>query len=278
MLYFLLAVISSVMISVIMRLSETRTCNNLSMLACNYAAGVVLAAVMNGSRDLLPQTEGVGFALGFGAVSGLLYLAGFLLLQWNIRKNGVVLSATFMKLGVLVPTVMAIVVFGEKPGLTQIMGILLAVVAILLIQFERGHGKAASSAGLVLLLLAGGMADGTSKIFEAWGNLALKDHFLFYTFVVALITCIGASIASRQSLLPVDMLFGLAIGIPNYFSARFLLMALEHIPAVIAYPAFSVSTIVAVTLISAVFFQERLSRRQITALGVILLSLALLNL
>lgn len=278
MLYFLLAVLSSVLISVIMRLSETRIRNNVSMLACNYATCTAMAVFMTGGWNLLPREEGLGFALVLGAVSGVLYLAGFLLLQWNIHQNGVALSATFMKLGVAVPILMAIVVFGEMPGALQVLGIALAVSAILIIQSEKGHGKAASGAGLILLLLAGGLADSTSKIFETWGRAALKNHYLFYTFAMALVLCVCICIARRQSLLPADTLFGVAVGIPNYFSARFLLLSLEQIPAVIAYPAFSVSTIVAVTLISAAFFKERLSRRQMAGMGVILASLVLLNL
>jgi len=43
----------------------------------------------------------------------VLYLGSFMLLRWNIRKNGVVLPATFMKLGVLVPTVLSVTVFGR---------------------------------------------------------------------------------------------------------------------------------------------------------------------
>ena len=46
----------------------------------------------------------------------------------------------------------------------------------------------------------------------------------------------------------------------------------------IAYPSFSVGTIVLVTLVGVLCFKEKLSRRKLIALGVILVSLALLNL
>ena len=278
MVYFLLAVLSSVLVSVTMRLSQNRIRNNLSMLACNYVACAVLAVLFSGTADLLPNAEGLPYAMVLGVVSGLLYLAGFLLLQWNIRKNGVALPATFMKLGVLVPTVLSVVLFGEKPSVLQVLGIVLAVAAILLIQSEKGHGKAASGIGLILLLLSGGTADVTSKFFEFWGNPALKDHYLFYTFAVATLVCIVICVIKRQSLLPVDVTFGLIVGIPNYFSARFLLLALQKLPAIFVFPGFSVGTIVAVTAVGALCFKERLTRRQLIAMGVILISLVLLNL
>ena len=46
----------------------------------------------------------------------------------------------------------------------------------------------------------------------------------------------------------------------------------------IAYPSYSVGTIVLIALVGKVFFKERLSRRQLVAMGVILAALILLNL
>ena len=74
-----------------------------------------------------------------------------------------------------------------------------------------------------------------------------------------------------------DAGFGLLLGIPNYYSARFLLLSLSNVPAVVAYPTYSVGTIVMVTLAGRALFGERLSRRQMLAMGVILVSLVLLN-
>ena len=73
------------------------------------------------------------------------------------------------------------------------------------------------------------------------------------------------------------MLFGVLLGVPNFYSVRFLLDSLNTVPAVIAYPTFSVSTIMVVTLAGVAFFKEKLSKRQWIALGIILLALALLN-
>jgi multidrug transporter EmrE-like cation transporter len=73
------------------------------------------------------------------------------------------------------------------------------------------------------------------------------------------------------------MLFGALIGIPNFFSAKLLLMALGQLPAVIVYPTFSVATILAVTLIGVLFFKEKLRKLQWAALTVILTALVMLN-
>ena len=278
MVYLILAVISSMLVSVIMRVSERYIHNNISMLASNYLMCTVLAAVLAGAGNLLPVgAEGFGFSVGLGVVSGLFFMGSFMLLQWNTRVNGIVLSSMFMKLGVMVPTLMAIAVFHEVPKLAQVAGMVIAVCAILLINLEKGSGKAASSLGLVALLLAGGVTDGMSKIYEELGVGALKNHFLLYTFVVAFALCVAVCLAKRQGLTRNDLLFGLLIGIPNYGSARFLLLSLADVPAMIAYPTYSVATIVMVTLVGVAVFREKLSRRQIVSMLLIFSALVLLN-
>ena len=278
MLYLILAVLASMLVSVVMRLSEGRAKGNVSKLAVNYLMCALLSVFYAGTADFFPRAEGISYALMLGAVSGALYLGSFMLLQWNIRVNGVVLPATFMKLGVIVPTLTSILAFGETPRAAQIAGIVLALAAILLIQMEKGGGKAKNALGLVILLLAGGSTDVLSKIYEELGNAALSDQYLLYTFVVALALCVLAAVCRKQKLTAADIAFGLLVGVPNYFSARFLLLSLSAVPAVIAYPSYSVGTIVCIALVGKAFFGERLSRRQIVAMGVILAALVLLNL
>lgn len=278
MLYLILAILSSMMINVLMRLSEKHSRHPLSMLAVNYLTCGALAVLFSGSLELFPKAEGLPVTLLLGAVTGVLFLASFLLLRWNVEKNGVVLSATFMKLGVLVPTLMSILVFRETPRLFQVLGIAAAVVAILIIQGKGGAEENGSSLGLVVLLVSGGLSDAMSKVYEELGAAALKDQFLLYTFGMALILCIVLCLVKKQPLKGMDALFGLLIGIPNYLSARFLLLALGQLPAVVVYPSFSVGTIVLVTLAGVLFFGEKLNRRKGIALGIILCALILLNL
>lgn len=188
MIYLILAVTSSMLVSVIMRVSEKYIHNNITMLASNYLMCSVLAAICTGTWNLFPvSAEGFPFSVGLGLISGLFYMGSFMLLQWNVKTNGIVLSSMFMKLGVMVPTLMAILVFGEVPKAVQV------------------------------------------------------------------------------------------IGIPNFCSALFLLLSLADIPAMIAYPTYSVAAIVMVTLVGVIFFKEKLSRRQILSMFMIFAALVLLN-
>ena len=74
-----------------------------------------------------------------------------------------------------------------------------------------------------------------------------------------------------------EWVFGALIGLPNFFSAKFLLLALAKLPAVVVYPSFSVATLLLITLTGVAVFREKLEKLQWIALGAIVVALALLN-
>ena len=277
MIFLLLAILSSAMVSVTMRLSTGRISNNVGMLAMNYLMCMAVAGALTGFGNLLPMGPTLGQTLAMGGFNGVLYLLSFVLLQLNVKKNGVVLSATFMKLGLLVPMVISVLFFREMPTAGQMAGFCIAVGAILLINLEKGSSVVGFKLGLILLLLGGGGADAMSKVYEELGDPELSEQFLFYTFAVAFVLCIALMLGKKQRIGKGELLFGLLIGVPNYFSSYFLLRALEDVPAVIAYPSYSVATIFAVTVVGVLAFRERLGRCQWLALGIILAALVLLN-
>ena len=116
-----------------------------------------------------------------------------------------------------------------------------------------------------------------AKIYEQFGDAALSEQYLLFTFATALVICVAMCVMKKQRLAPADVLFGAAVGIPNYLSSKFLLLSLNSVPAVAAYPTFSVGTIVLVTLTGVILFREKMEKRKLAALGVILIALALLN-
>lgn len=276
MVYLILAILSSALISVLMRISEKYSRSGIAMLAMNYLMCCLLGVVHAGGTQLFPRTAGMGLTVLLAAISGILYLSGFVLMQWNIPRNGVVLTATFMKLGVIVPTAVSILVFGENPRVSQFIGIALAICAIFLMQ-GKGEKGASSILDLIGVMLAGGGGDVMAKVFDETAPAALKNQFLLYIFIVAFILCVFLCAMKRQKPEWMDILFGLAIGIPNYYSARFLLLSISEIPAMVAYPSFSVGTIIVVALAGVLGFKEKLNRRKLAALCIILASLVLLN-
>lgn len=277
MIYLMLAIMSSALVSLTMRLSEKHIKNNIAMLSVNYFMCLILAGSYMKFQNLYVSVQGMNQAILLGIINGILYLSSFILLQKNINKNGVILSSLFMKLGILIPMILSIFIFKEIPSLIQLLGFVIAIISIVFMNFQKEQTNMDFKIGLLFLLAINGITDAMSKIFDEVGNSALSEQFLFYTFLFALILCLILTFIKKQKIQKNELFFGLMIGIPNYYSARFLLGALQSVPAVIVYPTFSVGTIIVVTIVGMIFFKETLYKYQKVAMVGILFPLILLN-
>ena len=187
------------------------------------------------------------------------------------------------RLKILIPTVLSFTVFGESAGPLQIAGIALSVIAILVLNIrkEAPSPQPSSHSGsawqLLLLLFVGGACDSMTKVFEFIGSREDDDRFMFFNFLFAGLYAVFMFLREKKRITGYDVLFGVLLGIPNYFCTRFLLKALVQIPSFIVYPSYSVATVIVISLIGCVFFREKLSRRQFIGIGIILAALVLLN-
>lgn len=276
MVFLCLAILSSAAIALIMRISANKITARLSMLSVNYLICSLLGAAYAGFDLLQPEAPGFSATVALGVVSGVLYLGGFMLCQWNTANNGIVLTSIFMKLGLLVPMLLSVLFFREIPTWTQILGFCIALIAILMINFKKGSSGSFRWQLLAMLMMCGG-ADAMSKIFENLGPAALSNQFLFYTFATALVLCTGIVLYKKERSGIWELLFGAAIGIPNFFSSKFLLLSLTQVDAVVVFPSFSIATMLLTTLAGVFFFKERLLKLQWLALIAIVAALFLLN-
>lgn len=277
MLYLCLAILSSAAIALLMRISSGKVSAKLSMLGVNYIVCALLGALYCNFDLFCPTVPGFAPMTVMGVISGFLYLGGFVLCQWNSQHNGIVMTSVFMKLGLLVPMALSVLLFRELPSPVQIIGFCLALAAILLINLKKDTGANRFRWQLVAMLLLCGSSEAMAKVFEVVGTPSLANQYLFYTFAVALALCALLVICKKERPGIPELLFGIAIGVPNFFSAKFLLLSLKDLPAVVVFPSFSITTMLIATLAGVLLFKERLQKLQWVAMAGIILALFLLN-
>ena len=278
MIYLILAIACSALISIFMKLSEKKRQSETGMLIFNYVACVVFAWVLSPNANPFTQTKGLGITFLIGAISGVLYLVSLVMQQQNIKRNGVILSSTFMKLGVIVSVLIAIVIFGEQPQLKQIIGIVLAVGAIVVFNFDKEGMKGNKNfLMLILLLIAGGVCDSMINIFKNVGPAALSDAYLFLNFLFALICAVILLFIRKEKIGWWDVLFGVLVGIPNYLSSRFVMLALNDLDAVIVYPIYSIATLVVIGVVGMIAFKEKMTVAKGIGLAIVVGALVLLS-
>ena len=278
MLFLILAIFSSAMVAIVMRTAQTKVTNPTGLLAGNYIVCVLMALLLSVPELRSRAFSALPFSIGLGIVNGGIYLGSFALMQWSTRHNGVVLSSMFMKLGVLVSTVISILCFRENPTLLHILGFALALLSILIINYNPGASFSRSSWVLIIMLVMSGMTDVMSKIYEVFGTASLENTFLLFTFFSALCLCLLLMKRRQEHFGKQELLYGALLGIPNFLSSLFLLKALSSVPAMIAFPTYNVAVILVVALAGILLFREQLSRKQCIGGLLICIALALLNL
>lgn len=97
------------------------------------------------------------------------------------------------------------------------------------------------------------------------------------TIIVACTVSVLFMLYKKQRITFAEVGYGMLLGIPNYYSARFLLKALGSIPAFVAYPTFSVATIGVISLAGIFLFREQFTKKQVSAMCIIAVALVLLN-
>ena len=287
MLYMLLAIFGGAAVSIALKIFSSESGNRFGIILGNYLTCIVLAVLFLPEKGQIVSFPTVPLVCGL--ITGCFYVGGLVSMQSSIGKNGAAITAAFAKLGLIVSVGLSLF-FGERPGVMQLVGVALALVAMVVMNVggkkTAADGKAgASKSGaflLLLVLLSGGGSEGMSKVFDQVGSEAEKPLFLFYLFSTAAVLTGALALLeyrrTKKKLRWRDLAAGVAVGAPNYLSSLWLLKSLSAVPGTVAYPVVSGGAIVVVTLVSVLFLHEKPTRRQAVGLGLILVSLVLLNL
>ena len=279
MLYLLFTSLGSAAIKIFMRMSSGRVRGNFSLLAVSYLVCTLFSWGSMGFGGPLPTGEGAAFTVGIGLVNGCIYVMALFFSQYNISRNGVVLSTVVSRLGsLIIPLGVTILLFGELPRPVQVVGAVLSLVSVVALYYDKDHMSAAAVLPLAALFFFDGCTVGMTKIFNGFGNPAHDAHFLLGTFAVASLVCVILLLMRRERPGFPELLYGSLVGTSNFIANRCLLKALETVPAIIAYPTRCVVAIAVVAIVGVLCFGERLRRHQWCAMAAVAVAIVLLNL
>ena len=264
----------------LLRVSDEKGARKFNVLFINYLLSLTMAAVsLRGTS--FPTGEANGPALGIGAVNGALYLISLVLMQTSIRRNGMIATSTFSRLGVLIPILLSLFLFKERPSAVQLVGVGIAVAAIFIMQWKPHGAEGVDRRYLYLLflqLVVSGFSNAMSKIYSAFGAAQYKNWFVFYSFLLAAILCGVCRVVKKEGRISgKEALFGLGIGTVNYLSAQLTLQALYSLPSYIVYPVTNAGALVLVSLASVLLWKDKVSRRQVVGIVLICCAVALMN-
>ena len=300
MIFLIFAILCSVSLNIIFKFSEKSESNRLAVNFFNFVGATIISAILV-SKQIISDTEWLpaffselgqaavesgkfvlvtppALTLFIGFINGFLYFGAFYILQVSTSHNGSAMTATFNKLGVMVPAILSVLFFHETPEALQVIGVFMALLAIMIIYLKKETSSIVTlKTALFGTFFLGGFADFTSKIYQVYGIEKFQNLFIFFTFAFSLIFTGILMLVKDRRIKRTDAVFGLIAGIPSQFISLFLLYALTSIPAFVVFPLYSVGVILVVNIINLMFFKEKLTINQFAAIGLIIAAVVLLN-
>lgn len=285
MIFLLLAMISSASMALVLKCFRRQQGNRYGILLGNYLTCILISFLLLPQKSIILHGSRISWICG--VIAGVFFVVALVCMQSSIRRNGATLTTAFARLGLIVSLAVSILHFHDRPSAIQLIGIALALIAILVLRpaSAKTDSKRVSGFGfglLLLTLLASGGADVMAKVFEQYGSDQENSLYFFYLFLTSALICaclaLRERLKSEKRIRVSEFSAGILVGIPNFYSSYLLLLALQKLPAFFTYPVYSTGTILLVMLLSAFLFRERLSKKQLPGMLLILAAIVLLNL
>lgn len=266
------------MIPIAVKLSKGKTESSYGLYFCNYFMCLCLALIFNGEFKPLNYENDMIPVLIVGAFTGVFYLLSLYYFDVCIQKSGIVVTTIFKKTQLIVPILISVLIFKHSMNINQLLGIVLSLFAILVMNYQKGSLSKIDNLGILLIaVITGGMSDSCKNIFNEVCNPALSNYYVIFLFAFALISTGVAMLFIKSKIGKYEILYGFALGIPNYLSAKTMTLALAYVNPVIAFPIYYMLTMIITALISILLFKEEIDLRKVIAMIIVIIAMIIIN-
>lgn len=199
---------------------------------------------------------------------GILFILVFNVIAKTAQQLGVSVASVATKMSFVIPVVFGVLIYNEELAPVKIVGIFLAMAAVYFSSIKKQKMAIDKMAFIlpVLAFLGSGLIDVGIGYFQEQ-HMEVSDFPLFSTIVFLaagstgivfiLLRSIGTPLRSNFR----NLLAGIVLGIPNYFTVHFLLRALksETLNSATVFTVNNVAVVLLSTLLGIALFKERLS-------------------
>ena len=313
MIYLLFAILFGSLFSVMLKLCQRWQIDSQQVILFNYASAFIITLIpilirMAGPggvppRDFALQPASIGACI----LQGILFLAGFSIMDLCTRRCGVALTTTAARASLVLPVLLSWILLSQPAPSWLAVGLILA--AMVLIVLPAGEEKPAgapaltaeagpatapanrrrAALALIAVFIAFGLSDFTLKLAQhSVVPVSAGDDTLLHRQLDAL-TCVIFLMASIAGLIVClvtgsfrkhkigwrSLLAGLALGLINIVCTSCSLKALSVLATGTFYPLYNIGIVIVATLIGVLFFKEKLRPLQIAGLVVAIAAIAL---
>ncbi|WP_031526648.1 EamA family transporter [Dyadobacter crusticola] len=298
MLYFILAVIFTVALYLIMRAFPKYQVDSFHAVVFNYYSCVITGLLLTPDLAAFGQIEWGSQGTLLTLALGTMFVTAFMLIGLTAQKVSVTATSLAGNMSLVIPVLFGLFVFkNNNKDFTAInyAGLLVALAALTLGAIQ-GTGKkedtrttasesTGSTAGLWLLPVLTFLASGTNNTLINY--LSARYYEPGQTTVFMIIACTGAMLIGTSILIYRSVLYkqrlhlrsvagGLILGVPNFLSLYFLLLALASFgnSAAFVFPIYNILSMLVSSAAAWLIYRERLN--SLNKWGLVLAVIAIL--
>lgn len=286
MLNLVLSVLFSSLIFVIFKFYSIYKIQTLYAIIANYVVACSVGLFLYQGPVALSSVPEKPWFLGTLAL-GVLFIVVFNLMAATAQKVGVSVASVATKMSFAIPVIIGVVAYNEQLSFLKITGIFLAMGAVYFASMKENKTELNSSALLlpVLVFTGSGTIDATIKYFQE-KHVNPSEFSLFSAVIFGSAAVVGIFfilLQSKKKPLKINIkniIGGIALGVPNFFSIFFLLKALNN-PNFNSASIFTINNVAIVmfsTLLGILLFKEKISIKNWGGIALAVISILLVAL
>lgn len=276
MIYLLLSILISSGLFVIFKLFGVYKIDTLKAIVVNYFVAFSLGFLLSDKQIAPSEIFHQDWIYG-ALVLGALFVSVFFVMAKTAQVNGVSVASVAGKMSVVIPVFFGIFLYNEKLTFLKLSGIIIALVAVYLASVKK-ETKIQDKKSLlfpVLLFLGSGAIDTLLKYIEI-NYVPKEDVSIFSGTLFSIAALFGTCILLVKQLKEKtafgfkNIIAGIVLGVPNYFSILFLIKALqvEGFESSTLFTINNVGIVICSTIIGLLAFKEKLSVKNV--IGILL--------
>ncbi len=285
MIYLLLSILFNAVLFIIIKLFAKFNIDALQALVVNYfiafGVGLFFLDTTFSPTIILSQDWFKGSVL-----LGFVFISTFYATTITSQRNGLSVASVASKMSVIIPIILGVILYNETLGMIKILGILLALIAVFFTsKKETGEIQQASNLLFPILVFIGaGTIDSSLKYLQTFhvpsNQIGLFSSVTFFcAFSVGVLTLLFLSLNGKIKFAGRNILGGIALGLPNFFSLYYLVKMLEAkaFESATLFTIHNIAIVLVSTFVGILFFKEKISMRNAIGIGLALFALFLVT-
>lgn len=280
-----LAILSSSFIFIIFKLFAKFNINTLQAIIFNYLVAFFVGFIISPIDFSINKLLSAPWLYG-SVFLGFMFICIFNVLAKTTQINGISVASVSSKMAMIIPIIFGIIALKENIGIGKFIGIIIALFAVYFTS-KKENGEIQTSNNYlfpILLFFGAGIIDTGMNYVQHYhvkedeASIFASSTFIF-AFIFGTLFYIIKSIKQGSIINGKNIVAGIILGVPNYFSMYYLIKALQNknLESATIFTLINIGVILLTIIFSLLFFNEKIKRQNFVGILLALIAVFLVT-